>query len=66
MPDDATEIHTAVSNAALHMFQYHVTHIHRSRLGVYIRLLNRKWHTTYVYNQSIGYMKYGPPIQRAG
>jgi hypothetical protein len=27
----------------LHMFQYHVTHIHRSRFGMYIQLLNHKF-----------------------
>ena len=28
---------------------------------MYIRLLNHKWHTAHVYNQSTGYTKYGPP-----
>ena len=32
----------------------------------YIRLLNHKWHTAHVYNQSTGYTTYGPPAQHAG
>ena len=32
----------------------------------YIRLLNHKWQTAHVYNQSTSYTKYGPPAQHAG
>ena len=32
----------------------------------YIRLLNHKWQTVHVYNQSTSYTKYGPPAQHAG
>ena len=36
------------------------------RLYSFIRLLNHKWQTAHVYNQSTSYTKYGPPAQHAG
>ena len=39
-----------------------------NKLGrcILIRLLNRKWQTAHVYNQSASYTKYGPPAHHAG
>ena len=57
------------SGRSIYDFDFRAT-LARTRVSIieqkYIRLLNHKWQTAHVYNQSTSYTKYGPPAQHAG